>query len=511
MPSWGRPPGGRGVGKYMEEVEDVYRFQEVDSEDEKGGVLLDAGYQRDSNGKQSINPDELYFNGMDLREWERRTADLDGLAYGDEFGYPEEEGYYEDAGDLAMAITEYEDLLFQRVLDKIRMARATGDPDVQLSPEELEIYQARLSGQRVPAARPQPPSPRHVSAPIVSSSTSTAVAPAPSTVGASGSGSTRAKKSSRRTSLFGSRRPKDKDKEKSSTRTRAPSMSSEAINPPPPPGFVVPGPNGQPAFAPLNAYHGHRAQDSRVRPPVSPPRRSSRSASASGDRLSTGKVSLPLDTTRPMRPARTPPRISSPKDMPGTFPSDTSQIYRAATPQQHSRPASSSSRQSTQDNIDPRNPSSNRPHSSSSQQTTKLVPLAMPEYKHHTAEPFQYQVAGHLATSQFQPPYTRRVSSGSAVGSYTSMPRRVPVPVQRAPGINGVHGSYSDPAVLQRAEVSDVDEDEDADVVVDVVPSTDDKSYKVQTSKSTGKEGSSGGSVREGERRKRSSKTRRKH
>lgn len=446
---------------------------------------------------------------------------MEGLAYGDDYGYLEDEGYYEDGGDVTMSITEYEDLLFQRVLDKIRLARATGDPDVQLTPEELDIYQAKVSVQRAPAARPQLPKTRHHNVPAISAGASTAVASAPSTTGTAASGSARAKKSSRRTSLFGSRRS-DK-KEKSSTRTRAPSMSSDASNQQLPPGFVVPGPNGQPVFAPINAYHGRMARDVRVPTPGSPSRPSSRSASTSSDKLAPVKGSHPVDLARGLRQAPTPPRISPPRDMPGAFPSGSPRSYRAATPPQLSRPASSSSRQSTQDqseprkstrqsaqdSVDSRKSSSGRPRSSSTQQGTKLVPLPIPEYTHHTTEPYQYQVAGQLASSPSQSPYARRVASGPAEGHYTTMPRRVPVPVQRAAGANSVQGSHSDPAILHRTEVSDVDEDGGA--IVDLVPNADDKSYKGHSSKGTTREGSSGGSTRDSERRKRSSRTRRKN
>lgn len=487
---------------------------------------------------------------MDIRAWERRTGDIDGLAYGDDYGgYLEDEGYYEDEGGVTMSVNEYEDLLFQRVLDKIRLARATGDPDVQLTPEELEIYQARLLGPRAPAARPQPAKSRHASVPTNIPAVSTAVASTSSNIGTAASGSARAKKSTRRTSLFGSKRP-DK-KEKATSRTRAPSMSSDASNQQLPPGFVVPGPNGQPVYAPINAYQGRMARDARVRSSGSPSRPSSRSASTSSDKPAPLKVGYPAESPRGYRQAPTPPRISSPRDMPGTFP-DSPRSYRAATPPQLARPASSSSRQSAQDNIDSRKPSrqstqdnvdsrkpsrqstqdsidtrkpsrqstqdsidsrkssSGRPRSASIQQAAKLVPLSIPEYKHHTTEPYQYQVAGQLASSQSQPQYARRVASGPAEGSYTSMPRRVPVPVQRAAGVSSVQGSYSDPAILQRAEVSDVDEGGDG--LVDAVPNADDKSYKGHSSsKGTTREGSSGGSARDSERRKRSSRTRRKN
>jgi hypothetical protein len=67
MPHWGRPPGGSsGVGRYYEGMEDVHRFQEVRSAEENNGVLSNQAFQPALNGK-NINPDELYFNDMDIR------------------------------------------------------------------------------------------------------------------------------------------------------------------------------------------------------------------------------------------------------------------------------------------------------------------------------------------------------------------------------------------------------------------------------------------------------------
>jgi hypothetical protein len=117
MPHWGRPPGGSsGVGRYYEGVEDdVHRFLEVGSEDN----LLEPDVQPALNGK-NINPDELYFNDMDIRAWEGRASALDEKTYRPEHGYQEDDEHH------AESLAEYQEMLFRRVLDKIRIARAAG-------------------------------------------------------------------------------------------------------------------------------------------------------------------------------------------------------------------------------------------------------------------------------------------------------------------------------------------------------------------------------------------------
>jgi hypothetical protein len=499
----GRPPGdSRGVGRYMEEAEDVYRFQELENEDEKNGVLLEPGYPQDSQARE-FNPDELYFNDMDLRAWEARTAEIDGMAYGDEYGYQEDEGYYEEPGGILMTPAEYEEFLFLRVLDKIRLARATGDQDVQLTTEELDAYSKGMR-PRAPAARPQPPRGRPVSAPMITgpitggANNTIMTTNTPSTSGSgSGSGSARRKTSKSRTSIFAPR--SKKEKEKSSSRKRTSSNVSEMLSQPqqqpvqPPPGIVVPGPNG-PVYAPINAYAGLR-RDSTVRSAASPSR-DSRSSSLNS------------------RHAAIPQRISPPQEVPGAFPSGSPQrYYRDGTPPpRHSRPPSSHSRYSMGEaellpNV--------RSRSSSIQQPVKMVPFPVTDYQHHTAEPYQYHQPGQPATTQSpaqasasQPQY-RRVVSGSADPNFTAMPRRVPVPVQRATG--PISASYSDPAPSQRAHAPmDEASDEDDDVTVDVIPQADDKSYKV-TAKPTQKQSLTTPSAKDAERRRSSGRTRRKN
>ncbi|KAF2474611.1 uncharacterized protein BDR25DRAFT_322827 [Lindgomyces ingoldianus] len=492
MPPWGRPPGGRGgVGRSIEEVEDVYRFQELDSDDERNGVFLDPGYQKVSNGKQYFNPDDLYFNDMDLRAWESRIAAMDALGYGDDYGYQEDEGFYDEITGVTMPPEEYQELLFQRVLDKIRLARATSQPDVQLSQEELEVYECRLLGQRVPAVRPTPKA-RPVSMPVavaVAGSTNNTLVNTSSHAGGSGSGSTKSKKSQRRTSIF-TLRPK---KDKPSGRKRSPSNVSETANQAnqatQQPGFIVPGPSGQPVYAPINAYTGRTARDPAVRSSGSPSRRQA---------------------------ATPPPRLTPPREMPGGFPSGSPQRFpREPTPPRQTRQSS------LQDSPDPL-PSS-RSRSSSIQQPAKLVPFPVTDYHYYTAEPLHYFSPGQLAPSQqhspasssSQPPqYTRRVGPGLADNAYMSMPRRVPVPVQRvAVPATGVQSSYSEPTLgcAGSGLQEEMNDRGDGAVLVDAIPQDDDKSHKTQNTKPSGKESSvSSRNARDSERRRRSGRSRRK-
>ncbi|KAF2710483.1 hypothetical protein K504DRAFT_263383 [Pleomassaria siparia CBS 279.74] len=517
MPPWGRPPG-EGVGRYREQEEDVYRFQELGSDDQKDGVLLEPIYQQVAHGKQ-VNPDELYFNDMDMRAWEARTAEVDSLAYGDDSGYQdgyqdgnhhqEDEGYYDEAGRMSTWSAEYQEFLFLRVLDKIRLARATGNADVQLSSEELDAYTRGLR-PRAPAARP-PPHPmrgRPVSAPLISGVVNGGVSNAivsantSSTASSSGLESTKQKKSQQRTSIFGTRSRKEKERTRPSSRKRAPSNSSETLGqiqqPQQPPGFVVSGPNG-PVYAPINAY-GRMRGDSIARPAASPSRES-RSASLNS------------------RHAQTPPRGTPPREIPGAFPSGSPhRYYRESTPPPRAgRPPSSHSRYSRQDSGEFQASQNTRSRSSPIQQPVKLVPFPITDYQHHTAEPYQYYTPGQPTAqpssqpSVTQPQYGRRVVAAPADPSYTSMPRRVPVSGQRVAALTAaLTSSHSNPDISRSAGLSGETSDDDAGLVVDVVPKTDDKSYKVQTAKAALDKASSSSRVKDGSRRS-SGRTRRKN
>jgi hypothetical protein len=398
------------VGRYYEGVEDdVYRFQEVGSEDENSSVLSNQGFQPALNGK-NINPDELYFNDMDIRAWEGRASALDERTYGAEHDYQEE-----DEEHHAESLAEYQEMLFRRVLDKIRIARAAGNADVQLSPEELDAYQSKMYGTKASTTRPQPQS-RSISASVPHDVASFVG------VDASNHGnSSRSKKSQQRTSLFGSKPKKEKEKHRS--RKRADTISSVASHAPPP-GFLIPGPDGQPTYAPIHAYQGSLTLDpDQARP-------ASRSASDSSHYTPTPSRSAPWT------------------DMLGAFPS-SEYDYRPETPRQG---RSISSRQAAYERDLPP-PSRAR---SSSIQSSKLIPFPVEPYQYHAFSP-----APSLSPNSPQPPqYARRVSSGVSEASYTSIPRRVPVPasapapLQRALAMSGSQGNQSDPALAAQASTS---------------------------------------------------------
>jgi hypothetical protein len=388
------------VGRYYEGTEeDVHRFQELDSEDEKNGVLLNQGAQQASNGKH-FSPDELYFDDMDIRAWERRAAGVNGMPYDPAYDLPEEdEGYYNEAGE-PVSHAAYEETLFRRVLDKIRIARATNDPDVQLSPEELRAYQAKLHGQTSPTARSRPDS-HPTRSPILDDNASILSDNHISRHDQPSSSKSKSKKSQPRTSLFSSKPKKEKPGGRKRADSNASSGASQVA-----PGFVVPGPDGQRTYTPINAYQGSLAAN---REPLLHPQ--SRSASGSG------QMYYP--------PSRSPLPSEVGREVPGAFPgvyASPKQAYRPSTPPRKARPATL--RQPTQEPAESRT----RPPSIRS---VNLVPFPI--------EPYQYQSFSPSSSSSQPSPqlqYTRRPSAPASEASYTSMPRRVPVPTQHVSPVN---------------------------------------------------------------------------
>ena len=361
----------------------MHTFQELDSDDEKNGVALGQGFQPPLHST-NLNDDELYFNDMDIRAWERRSAAFDDGAHGPYHGYQDEdEGYYEDSGEL-INHADHEEMLFQRVLDKIRIARAAGNVDVQLSPEELEAYQSKLHGGRTPAAR-SPQSSRPATTAFANDNASVA-----SVSSSSKHGHSSRSKKPQRSSIFASK-PK-KDKEKPSSRKRTSTMTS--VSPQAPPGFVVPGPDGQPMYAPINAYQG-----SLLRDPGPAPAPGSRSVSGNSYQV----------------PAQ--PSTHVPVDIVGAFPG-SEQIYRPASPPVQSRKVSS-----RQLAYEREHQPVTRSRSPSIHSAARMVPFPV--------EPYQYHAFSPASASPTSPPpqYARRVSSGPSEASYASVPRRVPVPV----------------------------------------------------------------------------------
>jgi hypothetical protein len=379
------------VGKYFEVAgQDVYRFQEVNSDDEKIGVSLDHGLQQAPNGRQLHNPDDLYFNDMDIRAWERRASALEGSPYDLGHGMQEEdEGYHDEAGE-AVSHAEYEELLFGRVLDKIRVARAAGNPDVQLSPEEFEAYQSRLYGSRSPAASSQAKS--HSNASPIMDDAASVLSGSTTRPGHSSFSKSKSKKTGERTSLFSSKPKKEKRPERKRTVSNVSSGSNQIA-----PGFVIPGPDGQPVYTPINAYQGSLARD-----PDSQSQPGSRSASGSSQ------------TYHGYARSTAPSEIG--KAVPGAF------SVISATPTASHWPTSPPRQDRSTTQQPPQGPSGSRIRSPSIH-SANPVPFPIEPYQYHSFSPSS---SSSQASPQLQ--YTRSVSGAS----HASMPRRVPVPTQPA-------------------------------------------------------------------------------
>jgi hypothetical protein len=352
------------VGKYLEGVDDVYKFQQMESDKVRSGNVPELDYSPVS-ASTSMDPDQLYFNDMDIRAWEKRTATLDQGAYLPEHGYQEDEAC---SGDINEAMTPagYEEVLFQRVLDKIRLARAAGIPDVQLTQEEIEAYQSKLYGTRPPAVRSQAKSR------LGNTSNLNDVSSLASLDTAGKSGSSRSKRSQQRSSLFASK----SKKEKPPGLKRAVSNVSSVLGPAPP-GFVTPGPDGRPIYTPINAHQGDVARNL-VYPHESAPR------------------------TPPNDPPKSPALLlfdPTSVMMPGAFPETFPGYAEASEPETR--------RQRGRGNPD-------------QEQSPRMMPFPV--------EPYHYHTFSQSSSSQSspRPQYTRRVSS--AESSFTAMPRRVPVP-----------------------------------------------------------------------------------
>lgn len=121
------------------------RFQEVDSEDE------DAGPARARLG----------YAGFNLRD-KQRYEGYGGMAYGEDYGYPQDpQGYYYD-DPMWLEHTEMrqkEEELVDTALRRIRRAKLQGESDVALSREELDALERRQLVPQLAAPRPRPQAP----------------------------------------------------------------------------------------------------------------------------------------------------------------------------------------------------------------------------------------------------------------------------------------------------------------------------------------------------------------
>ncbi len=225
------------MGRHFDGAEDdAHGYPDHGTDDEKNGLPPDRLLRRVSNGSD-FNQDELYTNERDIQEWERKASAFNRHGFDHENGYhDDDDGYYDETGE-SITHAEYEEMLFRRVLDKIRAARVTGDADVQLSSDELEAYQSKVNSPTTPAPRPDPQS-RRSSASITSDTASVITTSRP--------GHIKGKKSQQRTSFFGTKPKKDK----SSHRKR--SSPSSSVSSQVSPGLTAPR---------LNTYEGNSTRD----------------------------------------------------------------------------------------------------------------------------------------------------------------------------------------------------------------------------------------------------------
>lgn len=365
------------------------------------------------NGR-NINPDEVYFNDVHIRAWEQR-----GSAFAEPMHGPGSRGYDEEhfggAGETTDS-AKFEEMLFRRVLDKIRVARAARNTEVSLSTEELDAYQSRLYGARASAVRPEPQS-RPTSASLPHDAASIMSYETPGNRGSS----SRSKKNHQRSSLFGSKSKKEKQ-HSSHKRTCTQSTAESHASPP---GFVIPGPDGQAMYAPINAYEGPLVHEQE------PLRPASHTASNTSHHM--GMHS----------------QYASPRNMLGSFPESVVD-YRPSTPPQQG--SEMPPRQATNEAELPLGS-----HTRSSSIQSRLVPFPVEPYQYHN-----FSLSSSSSPTSPQPQYSRRVSSGPSEASYAPVPRRVPVPtpaptsipLQRTSNAGVSQGAHSDAVLTTQATSS---------------------------------------------------------
>ncbi|KAI9683842.1 MAG: hypothetical protein M1829_004176 [Trizodia sp. TS-e1964] len=238
-PLWGRPSGGRRRDRewerFKQREEEVYRFEEVDSEDD-GDNGVDLNFAR--SGRR-IASDELHFTGIDMASRPQRG---NRFPFIENSGSSDDDGEDSDSMDRAskqIVLRGKEDSLVQSAMDRIRRAQQQGYQSVDLTESELEALDNKnrsgnSSSLSIGKTRP------------------------------SSGGSERQRKRAERPS----------DTPPSAPRRRSKESNFGGDSPTyPPPGFAIFGPNGAPAYSPLTYYPVHAGSSPSSRP-------SSRSASA---------------------------------------------------------------------------------------------------------------------------------------------------------------------------------------------------------------------------------------
>ncbi|KAK4698042.1 PRA1 family protein 1, partial [Lecanoromycetidae sp. Uapishka_2] len=247
-------PGKRrgGLNKQAQYEEDI-RFEEIDSDEDDGlGVALD----------EEMVGDDLHYTGTDMGRRSRRRHDYD---FSGSSRSSEDDDRASDDGagrTMQIALRDKEELLLQKALQRIRRAQLLGKKNVKLTQPELDALERKRRKDQAMKDQTH----RRSSASNLKGS------------------------DMRRSSGQSGRPPEDK---KSGKRSRKgyfsaydddSSSSSRRVTPP---GILVPGHSGAPAFSPLGHYP----------PTIAPQRISSRAGSRSTSSHSLAQASPPLPRT----------------------------------------------------------------------------------------------------------------------------------------------------------------------------------------------------------------------
>jgi PRA1 family protein 1 len=178
-------------------------FEEIDSdEDDDQGVQLG---------------DALHFTGADIGRRPRRAYNYSDESDEDDDSAPEDHG-------MQVALRHKEDSLVQRAMIRIRRAQEMGKEDVALPVQERDALERKIESDRAKGRKPL--------------------------LAIGSSSSTSGKKTSEKS------RPSSKASSRSRSGKKSARSSGTQLDqlPPNPPGYMVPGPDGQLVFAPIGPY-----------------------------------------------------------------------------------------------------------------------------------------------------------------------------------------------------------------------------------------------------------------
>jgi len=252
----------------QEQYEEDRRFEELGSdEDGRQGVGLDGAFVGD----------KLHFTATDLGRRSPRRRDYN---YSGSSQSSEDDRTSDDAAGRTMqiALKNKEESLVQKALERIRRAQMLGKKNVKLTQPELDALERKRWKDQAMSNQTN----RRSSA-------------------SDSKGFSR-----RRSSGQSSGTPKDKKPSKRSSKGYFPAYdgdSSSSSRKATPPGILVPGPTGAPAFSPLGYYPPTTASQSK----------SSRSGSRSASSHSLAQVSPPLPRTGKYRYSSGPESSPAPR------------------------------------------------------------------------------------------------------------------------------------------------------------------------------------------------------